>query len=99
MSNNYTRRVSILMPAVTPANTEAVTIGASHAESAVIAADAVRLIATAACYVTFGTAPVATAASMFLPANVPELFQFASGDKVSVLQVSGGGTLYVSWGN
>jgi hypothetical protein len=95
--SNYTRR--ILHPAVTPANTVLVAIGAVHAESAVIPADSVRLVATAACYVAFGAAAVATAASMYLPANVPEIFQFTPGELVSVLQVAGAGNLYITWGN
>lgn len=92
---NYTRRITA--PAVTPANTISVTIGASHAESAAVAGDVVRLVATAACYVAFGDDPEATSDSMYMPANVPEQFQFTPGEKVSVLQVSGGGTLYITY--
>jgi hypothetical protein len=36
---------------------------------------------------------------MYLPANVPEIFPFNSGDVISVLQASAGGTLYASWGD
>jgi hypothetical protein len=94
---NYTRR--IMHPAVTPANTLSVSVGASHAESVAINADAVRLVSTVDCFVVFGAAPVADNTCMFLPAKVPELFQFTAGEKVSVIQSTGGGTLYVSWGS
>ena len=81
------------------ATTVTVTIGASHNESAVIAASTVRMIATAACFVDIGAAPVADNTKMYLAPNVPELFKFNSGDKVSVLQSVGGGTLYISYGS
>ena len=96
--SNYTRRIN--QPAVTPANTIAVPIGAVPALSAAIPADSVRLCGTSACYVTFGAAPVASAASMYLPADAAEIFQFVPGELVSVLQLGGGGgTLYITWGN
>jgi hypothetical protein len=92
---DYTRRTT--WPAINPQNTTSVTFGAAHQESGAISADAVRLCATAACYVAFGS--IATSGSMYLPANVPEIFPFNSGDVISVLQASAGGTLYASWGD
>jgi hypothetical protein len=77
--------------------TTTVSIGGTHQESAAIVATRVRLVATAACYVDFGPTPVADNTKMYLPAAVPEYFNFNSGDKISVLQVSGGGTLYITY--
>lgn len=93
--SDFSRRA--VASAVTPHQTAAVTIGAAHAESSAIYASAVRLAATVACYVEFGSAPEADTSSMYLPANVPECFPFVPGEKVSVLQVSGGGTLYITY--
>ncbi|MGA2772539.1 MAG: hypothetical protein ABSG26_17145 [Bryobacteraceae bacterium] len=94
---DYTRRITY--PLVSPANNLSVSIGAAHSESAVIPADSVRLVATVDCYVTFGTAPVADNTCMFLPAKVPEHFQFTAGEKVSVIRSSGDGVLCVTWGD
>ncbi len=94
----YTRREMIPVTVPAGATTVTVSIGGSHAESAAIPApDLVRIVATSACYADFGPAPVADATKMYLPAGVPEYFHWNSGDKVSALQVSGGGTLYVTY--
>jgi hypothetical protein len=86
-----------MVPSPLGNTTVAVTIGAVHNESAAIPAYIVRLVATAACFVAFGTSPVATASSMYLAPNVPERFAFNNGDLISALQAVGGGTLYITY--
>jgi hypothetical protein len=56
----------------------------------------VRVVATSACYIAIGGAPTATAAGVYLPANVPEYFTLSPGEKISAIQVSAGGTLHVT---
>lgn len=56
----------------------------------------VRVVATTACYVTIGKSPTATTASAYLPADSPEYFTVAEGEKVSAVQLSSGGTLHVT---
>jgi hypothetical protein len=55
------------------------------------------MVSTVAAFIEFGSAPVATVASMYLPAAAPEYFRFTPGQKASVLQVAGAGTLYVTY--
>jgi hypothetical protein len=80
----------------TPGTNANVVIGATHAESGAITATRVRLCATSACYIAFGSAPVADTNAMVLAANVPEVFVFTSGQKVSCLQVSAAGVLSIT---
>jgi len=56
----------------------------------------VRVCSTSACYIAFGTAPTATTAGIYIPANVPEYFTCSPGEKVSAIQLSAGGTLHVT---
>lgn len=56
----------------------------------------VRIVVTSAAYISFGTAPVATAADIYIPADWPEYFEITPGHKVSALQVAAGGTLHVT---
>ena len=81
-------------PAILPTITVAVSIGATHNESAAVNCDAVRLVATVDCFVAFGA--LADSSAMFMPAKVPEVFQFTPGQKVSVIRASRDGVLYVT---
>jgi hypothetical protein len=54
----------------------------------------VRLVATTACFVTFGS--TATTAGMFLPANTPELFSVNGGVTISAIQSASGGNLHIT---
>ncbi|HZT29502.1 MAG TPA: hypothetical protein VFA33_06445 [Bryobacteraceae bacterium] len=84
-------------PAINPGTTQTLAIGSSSAATAApIGADVVRLVATVDCYVAIGSSPTATASSMFLPAKMAEYFVLAQTDKIAVLQVSSGGTLYIT---
>ena len=67
------------------------TAGASSAIGADIRV--VRLVATSACHVAFGS--TATTSSMYLAANVPEYFRVNAGTTISAIQVSAGGNLHI----
>jgi hypothetical protein len=56
----------------------------------------VRVIVTAAAYIKIGSSPPATTSDVYLPADAAEYFTIASGEKVSAVQVSSGGTLHVT---
>lgn len=57
---------------------------------------AVRVVVTSAAHIAIGTAPTATTADVYLPADTPEYFQISPGEKVSAIQVSAGGNLHVT---
>ena len=86
--------------AVRPDITQTVTVaGASAATTnpVSIRTEIIRIVSTTDCYVEIGSAPVATAADWYLPAYLVEYFRVEPGsDKVAVLQVSAGGTLFVT---
>jgi hypothetical protein len=46
--------------------------------------------------VKIGNSPTATAADMYMAANVPEYFTVSPGQKASAIQVSSGGDLHVT---
>jgi hypothetical protein len=73
-------------------------VGASAAASTAVsnATVVVRLISTSNCHVAFGSAPTAGATDMLLVANSPEYFKVNPADKVSVIQDSAAGTLYLT---
>jgi hypothetical protein len=57
----------------------------------------IRVISTTDCFIEIGMAPTAVAdTGMYLPALLPEYFMCPKGTKVSAIQVSAGGTLYVT---
>ncbi|MCW2242249.1 hypothetical protein [Azospirillum canadense] len=85
------------LPAICPGQTITVPIGAGNQVSPAIAAGAVRLFATATCFVACGDAPDATANGFPLGTEAPELFGFTDGQKIAVIGRSGGtGTLFVT---
>jgi hypothetical protein len=58
----------------------------------------VRLVATSACWVAFGSNPVAVASgasSIYLPAFTPEYFWVNKGEKVAVIQDAASGNLNI----
>lgn len=58
---------------------------------------AVQLVATTDCFIQIAITPVAVAdADCYLPALTPMYFYAKAGEKVSAVQVSSGGTLYVT---
>lgn len=83
-----------------PATSYNVAVGASAAQSATpvpIGVHAVRLVSTTACFVEFGTAPVAdVVTNMLLAPNWPEVFRIRPGEKVSVIQSAAAGTLNIT---
>jgi hypothetical protein len=57
---------------------------------------AVQLVATTDCFFRIGSSPTAVAdVDCYLPALTPMYFPARAGEKVSAVQVSAGGTLYV----
>lgn len=56
----------------------------------------VRLVCTEECYIAIGASPTATANDFLLPADTVEYFGIRGGQKVAALQVSTGGTLFVT---
>lgn len=59
-------------------------------------ASKIRVVCTTAAFVKIGANPTATAADMPMTANVPEYFDVAPGDKVSAIESSADGTVYVT---
>lgn len=58
----------------------------------------VRLVATSACWVAFGSNPTAAAStspSIYLPAGTPEYFWVVAGEKIAVIQDSSAGSLNI----
>jgi hypothetical protein len=56
----------------------------------------VRVCLTSAGYIAIGTSPTATTAGIYMPADSPEYFTVAPGEKVSAIQLSAGGTLHIT---
>ena len=60
----------------------------------------VRLVATSACWVTFGNPPATPvrqqSPAMFMPAGLPEYFWVRPGGQISFVQDVGGGFLYIT---
>ncbi len=56
----------------------------------------VRVVTTSAAYIKIGKTPTAAATDVYMPADSPEYFTIAPGEKVSAIQVSSGGTLHVT---
>jgi hypothetical protein len=73
-----------------------ITVGAIHAESGAIGANAVLLCSTTDCHITFGSSPAATTADTFLPAKVLLVVSCLPTDKISVIQDSAGGYLFAT---
>ena len=61
---------------------------------------AVRVVATTDCFIEIGMNPTAVAnTGLYLPAGIPEYFEAiagATGVKVSAIQLSSGGSIYVT---
>ena len=56
----------------------------------------VRIVTTTDAFIAFGSAPTATTADVYIPQNTIEYFTINPGEKVSAVQLSSGGTLYVT---
>lgn len=75
-----------------------ITIGAASAASTALPAGTtcVRLVSSVDCYIEVGSAVTAATTGVFLPAGTVEYFQTAPGEVVACIQVTAGGSLYVS---
>jgi hypothetical protein len=82
------------IPAIQPATSQKVALGAASAQSAAIAANMVRVISQGDCHLAFGSNPTAVAdgTCVFLPAGIPEYFVFTNGSKIAVIQDSAAAT-------
>jgi len=77
--------------------TETVAFTGTAAHSAVMPeCEEVRLQATAACFIATGPTAVATTAGWPLAAGAPEYVRIRAGDRVSAIQQTEGGSLYVT---
>ena len=56
----------------------------------------VRVVVTTAAFIKIDNAPTATTSDTYLPDDSPEYFTITPGQKVSAIQLSAGGTLYVT---
>lgn len=56
----------------------------------------IRIVATADCYISVGASPTASSATPYLPAKTLEVINIPGGQKISAVQVSGAGTLYIT---
>lgn len=56
----------------------------------------VRVWTSTAAYIAFGASPTATSSDIPIPANTPEYFLISPGHKVSAIQQSSGGNLFVT---
>ena len=79
-----------------PANNVAYTATAGQSNAFHAQTTVVRVVATSACYIKFGSNPTATTSDHYLPADWVEYFKVTGGDKVSAVQASAGGTLSVT---
>ncbi|HEY4359405.1 MAG TPA: hypothetical protein VGN17_00450 [Bryobacteraceae bacterium] len=68
----------------------------THAESTTVGVTLIELCATTDCHIVIGGSPVATANSTYLPAKTIKHYSCQITDKVSVIQDSTGGTLYIT---
>lgn len=85
------------VPALLPGTTQKIAYtGTAGVISNAVRAAIVRVTCTTAAYVAFGVSPTATASDMYVAADATEYFHIEPGHKVSAVQVSAGGTLYVT---
>ena len=82
-----------------PVKTQTITTSGSSAAlstSITEGVEAVYLTATEHCYVAWGASPTATTSDMYLTKDWPYCLKVSPGEKLAALQVSSGGTLYVT---
>ncbi len=95
---NYLTRLYQLgaLPVVRPGATQKIAVSSTSTPSAAADGNVVRLVATVDCHIAFGSAPVADANSLFLPANTPEYFACYGTDQVAVISDGTDGALYIT---
>lgn len=93
-TDNNNKTIQVLQPAT--GSQVAYTATAANT-SAYSGKTVVRVVSDQACYIAIGVDATAnTSTSTYLPAGVVEYFKVADGHRVSAVQVSAGGTLYVT---
>ena len=87
---------------IRPTRTQKVSFTGTAASSSSIGTGSgtipVRLHCTEDCHIAFGTSPTATADDMPLKAGQPEYFEVNAGSKISAIQDSSGGDLFITEG-
>lgn len=90
-------------PAIFPGTTQKVAYTGTAAASAVFGAGVsiVRVVCTTDACIKFAASPTATTSDIFMPANHVEYFGVPEDGtyKVSAIQISSGGDMYVSEGS
>lgn len=82
-----------------PGTTQALTTGAASVASAAFGPQtyAIRVVATAACHIAFGPAPVATASDALIAPNLRgEFIGVTPGEKLAVIEDTAAGKLYIT---
>lgn len=104
MTNTYLAkdRFNHAIQCLSPGTTQTVTVSGTSASTTNILnrnTVVIRVVATTNCFINIGAGtPTATTANMPLIANVPEYFRVdgALGLRVAAIQISTGGSLYVT---
>tara|TARA_Y100000294_G_scaffold8450_1_gene7970 strand:- start:207 stop:479 length:273 start_codon:yes stop_codon:yes gene_type:complete len=80
------------------ATLQVVSLSTSSAASSAFGSNVeyIRIVSTAACYITFGTSPTATTSKTYLPANEIEYWKVSEGQKVAAILGSSTASLYIS---
>jgi hypothetical protein len=80
-----------------PGSTKTVAAGASTAQSAVVGITGVySVVSTVDAYIEIGTAPVATATTLFLAAGIPLFMRLDATDKIAGLQKTSAGVVHIT---
>ena len=85
--------------AIFPGTTQKVAYtGTAGNSTAITGASIVRVVLTTAGCIKIGNAVTATTSDIYMSAGVPEYFGISEGDRVSAVQSSAGGDMYVTPG-
>lgn len=84
------------MPAIKLGATTKMGVTSVASQSAPVACEMVRLIATVDCHIAIGPSPAVDANSPMLPANSPEYFVVDSTDRIAAVRESADGSLYIT---
>ena len=94
--------VGLTIARIVPGGGQALSYTGTAGVSNAVAASAtfVRLVSTTDCFVEITVAGASAVANtgFFLPAYTPEYFECSASAKVSAIQASAAGTLYISYG-
>lgn len=89
------------LPGINPSVSQKVAFTGTSAQSAAFqsSTQVIQVVATAACFLAFGSSPTAVAdTSLYLPPNVPMFIGVSGGMKVAAIQSVGAGNLFITEG-